>query len=56
MKVKSKKELNMTNDLKIRNLLNVKKQQENKRNNINSISCYDCSIINISRNNNKLSI
>ena len=29
MKVKSKKKLNMTNDSKIRNLLNVKKQQEN---------------------------
>ena len=28
MKVKSKKELNMTNDSKIRNLLNVKKQQK----------------------------
>ena len=56
MKVKSKKELNMANGSKIKNLLNVNKQQENKRNNINSISCDYCSIINISRNNNKLSI
>ena len=56
MKVKSKKELNMANGSKIKNLLNVNKQQENKRNNINSINCDYCSIINISRDNNKFSI
>ena len=56
MKVKSKKELNMASESKIKNLLNVKKQQENKRNNFNSISCNNCSVTNISRNNNKFSI
>ena len=56
MKVKSKKELNMANGSKIKNLLNVNKQQENKRNNINSVSCNNCSVADISRNNNKLGI
>ena len=33
-----------------------KHNKNNKRNNINSTSCNNCSIIDISRNNNKLSI
>ena len=33
-----------------------KHYKNNKRNNINSIGCNNCSITNISRNNNKLSI
>ena len=33
-----------------------KYHKSNKRNNTNSISCNNCSIINISRNNNKFSI
>ena len=33
-----------------------KYHKNNKRNNTNSISRYDCSIANASRNNNKLSI
>ena len=34
----------------------LSKTKELNRNNSNSISCDDCSLINISRNNNKFSI
>ena len=33
-----------------------KHYKNNKRNNINSIGCDDCSAFNISRNNNKFSV
>ena len=56
MKVKNNKKLNKIDELKIKNLLKVKNQRKNKRNNTNSISSYDCSIINISKCNNKHSI
>ena len=40
----------------LRKLSKVKKLKENKRDNVNSVSCDYCCIVNISRNNNKSSI
>lgn len=56
MRVKATKKLNKIDELEIKNLLKVKKQRENKRDNANSISSDDCSIINISKCNNKHSV
>ena len=56
MRVKATKKLNKIYELEIKNLLKVNKQRENKRDNANSISSDDCSIINISKCNNKYNI
>ncbi len=40
----------------LRKISKVKKIKENIRNNSNSVSCDYCSIINISRNNNKFGV
>lgn len=42
--------------IKTRKLVKNSHLKENARNNANSISCDNCSIININRNNNKSSI
>ena len=46
--------INNTN-IKLNNVKN-KKLKEDKRNNSNSVSCDYCSIVNISRNNNKFGV
>ena len=40
----------------LRKISKVKKLKENKRNNSNSVSCNNCCIVTISRNNNKSSV
>ena len=51
MKAETRKKANL-----ISTKLLQKHNKNNKRNNFNSTSCNNCSIIDISRNNNKLSI
>ena len=51
MKVEARKRTNLISAKALQ-----KYHKNNKRNNTNSTSCNDCSIIDISRNNNKLSI
>ena len=57
---KSRRREMKTETRKRANLISAKLLQKHnnsdKRNNINSIGCNNCSIIDISRNNNKLSI
>ena len=40
----------------LRKMSKAKKLKEDKRNNSNSVSCDYCSIVNISRNNNKFGV
>ena len=40
----------------LRKMSKAKKLKEDKRNNSNSVSCNNCCIVNISRNNNKFGV
>ena len=51
-----KLKLNNVRNKKLKSQTVSKKLKENKRNNSNSVSCNYCSIINISRNNNKFGV
>ncbi len=40
----------------LRKMSKAKKLKEDKRNNSNSVSCNNCCIVNIGRNNNKFGV